>query len=167
MQITCYNKIFSIFSFGSFFMSSMNFIAISYFGLIYWTNVTLLLKVFILVSSWPSYFDGKSVITCFKRIFRAVSSSSSRGFHFFCRRNPSQVLILPTLYAHLFCTKEFCAAFLYLQLMFVIFWPKENGKKTACKMLVKLTTGRVTMAMTTLLTLAAMFGAVRYVVYAS
>ena len=132
MQITCYNKIFSIFSFGSFFMSSMNFIAISYFGLIYWTNVTLLLKVFILVSSWPSYFDGKSVITCFKRIFRAVSSSSSRGFHFFCRRNPSQVLILPALYEHLFCTKEFCAAFLYSRVGFFL-----AKRKLGEKMLMK------------------------------
>ena len=79
--------------------------------------------------------------------------------------NCNQVKLARILDMH--CTKVFCAAFLYLQFVFVIFWPKENSKKAVCKMLMKLSTGRVTMAMTTLLTLAAMFGAVRYVVCSS
>ena len=33
----------------------------------------------------------------------------------------------------------FCAAILYLQFVFVIFWHLENGEKDTCKMLVKLT----------------------------
>ena len=37
--------------------------------------------------------------------------------------------------------KVFCAAFLYLQLVFVIFRQKVIGKQAACKMLLKLTTG--------------------------
>ncbi len=36
--------------------------------------------------------------------------------------------------------KEFFAAFICLQFAFVIFWPNEIGAKTACKMLVKLST---------------------------
>ena len=40
-----------------------------------------------------------------------------------------------------FCTKVFGAAFLCLQVGFVIFWQKKIGAKAACKMLVKLTQG--------------------------
>jgi len=39
--------------------------------------------------------------------------------------------------------KVLCAAFLLLQFGFVIFWQKNSGKKAACKMLMKLTTGRL------------------------
>ena len=49
------------------------------------------------------------------------------------------VSISATFYKQLFCTKAFCAAFLYLQFVFVIFWQKEIGAKAACKVLVKLT----------------------------
>jgi len=49
-----------------------------------------------------------------------------------------QVSISPTFYEQLFCTKLFCSAFLYVQVGFVIFWPKNNGAKAAYKMLVKM-----------------------------
>jgi hypothetical protein len=52
-----------------------------------------------------------------------------------------QVSILPTIYKQLFCTKVFCADFLFLQFVFVIFWQKKIGEKTAREMLVKLTKG--------------------------
>jgi len=38
--------------------------------------------------------------------------------------------------------KVFCAAFLCLQLGFVIFWQKDFGAKAAHKMLVKMTPGQ-------------------------
>ena len=38
-----------------------------------------------------------------------------------------------------FYTKMLCAAIMYLTFWFVIFWQKEIGKKTAHKILVKLT----------------------------
>ena len=38
-----------------------------------------------------------------------------------------------------FHTKLFCAAFLYLQFVFVLFWQKDFGKKDGRKILVKLT----------------------------
>jgi len=38
-----------------------------------------------------------------------------------------------------FPTKVYCAVFLQLQVVFVIFWWKKINKKAACKMLVKLT----------------------------
>jgi len=50
------------------------------------------------------------------------------------------VSILPTFYEQCLYTKVFCAAFLYLQLGFVIFWQKNVGTKAAHKMLVILTT---------------------------
>jgi hypothetical protein len=40
-----------------------------------------------------------------------------------------------------FLYESFCAAFMCLQFGFVIFWQKDFGKKTAHKMLVKLTPG--------------------------
>ena len=46
------------------------------------------------------------------------------------------VSISPIFYEQLFCTKVFCAAFLCLQLVFVIFWWKDFGAKAAHKMLV-------------------------------
>ena len=49
------------------------------------------------------------------------------------------VSISPTFHKQLFCTKDFRAAFLYLQCRFKLFWRKEIGAKAACKMLVKLT----------------------------
>jgi len=51
-----------------------------------------------------------------------------------------QVSISATFYKQLFCTKVFCAAFLYLQFGFVIFWQKNISEKAARKTLVKLTT---------------------------
>ena len=56
-----------------------------------------------------------------------------------CNRKKGQVSILPAFYDQLFCTKVFWAAFLWLQLRFVIFCWKEIRKKAARKMLVKLT----------------------------
>ncbi len=40
-----------------------------------------------------------------------------------------------------FSNKSFCAAFMFLQFRFVIFWQKDFGAKAAHKMLVKLTPG--------------------------
>jgi len=40
-----------------------------------------------------------------------------------------------------FHTKDFCAAFMSLQLGFVIFWRKNIGTKAAHKMLAKMTEG--------------------------
>ena len=54
-----------------------------------------------------------------------------------------QVLISPTFYAQLFCTKVFWAAFLYLRLRIVFFWHKEMGANAEHKMLVKLTSKEV------------------------
>jgi len=54
-----------------------------------------------------------------------------------------QASISSTFYMWLFHTKVFCAAFLYLQFGFVIFWHKNIGAKAARKMLVKLTTGHL------------------------
>ena len=51
------------------------------------------------------------------------------------------VSISQTFYAQRFCKQVFCADFLYLQFVFVIFWQKKIGKKASHKMLVKLTTG--------------------------
>jgi hypothetical protein len=51
------------------------------------------------------------------------------------------VLISPIFHEQIFCTKVFCAAFMYLQFGFVIFWRKDFGAKAADKMLVKLTSG--------------------------
>ncbi len=51
-----------------------------------------------------------------------------------------QVSISSTFYLSLICTTVFCEAFLQLQFGFVVFWRKNNGKKAACKMLMKLTT---------------------------
>jgi hypothetical protein len=45
----------------------------------------------------------------------------------------------PLIYEQLFHTKVFCAAFMYLQFEFVIFWQKDFSAKAALKMLVKLT----------------------------
>jgi len=42
-------------------------------------------------------------------------------------------------YGRLFCAKVFCAAFVYLQFGFEIFWQKNTGKKAALKTLMKLT----------------------------
>jgi hypothetical protein len=53
----------------------------------------------------------------------------------------TQVSISPTFYKRLFCTKVFCAAFLYLQFGFEVFCQNNIGTKTAHKMLVKLATG--------------------------
>ena len=47
----------------------------------------------------------------------------------------------PTFYERLFLTKVICAAFLCLELGFVIFWQMEISSKAALKLLVKLTTG--------------------------
>ena len=47
------------------------------------------------------------------------------------------VSISPTFFEHLFHTKVFWAAFLFLLFSFVLFWRKEIGAKDACKMLVK------------------------------
>ncbi len=47
--------------------------------------------------------------------------------------------ISPTFYAQGFCTKAYCAAFLYLQFGFVNFWLKDIGNKSTQKMLMKLT----------------------------
>jgi len=41
--------------------------------------------------------------------------------------------------ARIFCMKVLCTAFLYLQFGFVTFWQKYIGRKSACKMLMKLT----------------------------
>jgi len=49
----------------------------------------------------------------------------------------------PTFYEQLFCTKEFFAAFLQLQFIFVIFWQEKIGEKAARKMLLKLTKGLI------------------------
>jgi len=59
------------------------------------------------------------------------------------RQLTGQVSISSTFYSSLFCMKVLCAAFLLLQFGFVIFWQKNSGKKAACKMLMKLTTGRL------------------------
>jgi hypothetical protein len=56
---------------------------------------------------------------------------------------PKVVSISPIFYEHLFHTKVFCAAFMWLQFGFVIFWQKDLGAKAAHKMLVKLTPGQV------------------------
>jgi hypothetical protein len=52
------------------------------------------------------------------------------------------VSISPIFYEQLFGKEVFCAAFMCLQLGFVIFWRKDFGAKAAHKMLVKLTPGR-------------------------
>ena len=49
--------------------------------------------------------------------------------------------ISPTSYEQPIHTKVFCTAFMSLKFVFVIFWQKNIGIKTAHKMLVKLTTG--------------------------
>jgi hypothetical protein len=54
----------------------------------------------------------------------------------------TKVSISSTFYLHLFCIKVLCAAFLYLQFDFVIFWRKNIDTKAACKMLMKLTSGQ-------------------------
>jgi len=54
------------------------------------------------------------------------------------------VSISPTFYERHFHAKVLCAAFLYLQFGFVIFWQKNISAKTAPKMLMKLTTGLFT-----------------------
>jgi hypothetical protein len=51
------------------------------------------------------------------------------------------VSISPIFYEQLFHTKVFCAAFMWLQFGFVIFWQKDFGTKATHKMLVKLTSG--------------------------
>ncbi len=53
-----------------------------------------------------------------------------------------QVSISQTFEEQLFCAKVFLAAFFYLEFGFVIFCRKNIGTKAACKLLVKLTTGR-------------------------
>jgi hypothetical protein len=53
----------------------------------------------------------------------------------------AEVSIPTTFYLHLFHLKVLCAAFLKLQLGFVIIAEKECQRKTAPKMLMKLTTG--------------------------
>ena len=57
------------------------------------------------------------------------------------RWNWSLFSIPPTFYDQLLCIKVFFAAFMFLQLGFVIFRQKEIGTKAARKMLVKLTPG--------------------------
>jgi hypothetical protein len=42
-----------------------------------------------------------------------------------------------------FSFKSFCAAFMFLQFGFVIFWQKDFGTKSDHKMLVKLTPGEI------------------------
>jgi hypothetical protein len=51
------------------------------------------------------------------------------------------VSISPIFYEQLFRAKVFCAAFMFLQFGFAIFWQKDFGAKAAHKMLVKLTPG--------------------------
>jgi len=46
---------------------------------------------------------------------------------------------IPKFYKQFFCTKVFCADFIYLQFGFVIFLQKNIGAKAHCKMLVELT----------------------------
>ena len=52
--------------------------------------------------------------------------------------------ISPTFYDQLFYPKVFCAAFLCLHLGLNFFYRKEISTKAACKLLVKLTYGRLT-----------------------
>ena len=56
------------------------------------------------------------------------SSSSTRDNP--CGIQGSQVSISPTFYRELFCTKVFCAAFQYLQFVFVTFLAKGNWQKS-------------------------------------
>ena len=49
------------------------------------------------------------------------------------------VSISSIFYKQLFCMAVLCAAFLFLQFVLVIFWQKEDGKKSDIKMFVKLT----------------------------
>jgi hypothetical protein len=50
------------------------------------------------------------------------------------------VQISPTFYEQLLRMKVYCASFMQLQFVFVIFfWPKDFGAKVADKILVKLT----------------------------
>jgi hypothetical protein len=51
--------------------------------------------------------------------------------------------ISPIFYKQLFHTKVLYAAFMCLQLGFLIFWQKDFGAKAAHKMLVKLTPGQL------------------------
>jgi len=51
------------------------------------------------------------------------------------------VLISPLLYEQLFRTKSVFRSFIYLQ-FYLIFWQNNFGEKAACKILVKLITGR-------------------------
>jgi hypothetical protein len=51
------------------------------------------------------------------------------------------VSISPIFYEQIYHTKKFCAAFMCLQFVFVMFWQKDFGRKAANKMLVKLTPG--------------------------
>jgi len=51
------------------------------------------------------------------------------------------VSISPKFYKQNFGTIEIFAPLLYLQFGFVIFWQKNIGSKTACKMLKRLATG--------------------------
>jgi hypothetical protein len=58
------------------------------------------------------------------------------------------VSISPIFYEQLFHAKVFCAAFMCLQLGFVIFWQKDFGAKAAHKMLVKLAHGVINLFVT-------------------
>jgi len=50
------------------------------------------------------------------------------------------VLISTIFYKQLYHTEIFCAAFMFLMFVILIFWQKEIVAKTACKILAKLTT---------------------------
>ncbi len=68
---------------------------------------------------------------CFLKIFK-------KTFHKTLSMKTDQASISPIFYEQLFHTKVFCAAFMYLQFGFVIFWQNDFGTH---KMLVKLTPG--------------------------
>ena len=51
----------------------------------------------------------------------------------------SLVSISPIIDKQFLCTKVFCAAFLYLQFVFIIIWQKEIFEQAAHTMMVKLT----------------------------
>jgi hypothetical protein len=74
-----------------------------------------------------------------KFIFSTVVEYSTTHLKIKGFESRHQVSISPIFYEQLFRTNIFCAAFMCLQLEFVIFWRKDFGAKAAHKMLVKLT----------------------------
>ncbi len=73
--------------------------------------------------------------------FRLRDFTIFRKSHEYKRRTKQwdKVSISPIFYEQIFCMKDFCKAFVCLQLGFVIFWQKDFGAKAVNKMLVKLT----------------------------